>query len=142
MCKNIRNFYLKIFIFLVGKFTVYLNRHVFVMCIRVTRTFRLLQTYNGENVVWLIGISFLIGSSSNLQITRTCIKSWTRSILAQFRLLAFEGPIDLGKCPHNSDFIFDKIFIRLADNEDSYNILEGGRSKDYSQTDYLPFSLI
>ena len=29
--KNIRNFYLKFFIFLVGKFSVYLNRHVFVM---------------------------------------------------------------------------------------------------------------
>ena len=29
--KNIRTFYLKIFIFLVVKFSVYLNRHVFVM---------------------------------------------------------------------------------------------------------------
>ena len=29
--KNIRNFYLKIFIFLVRKFSVYLNRHVFVL---------------------------------------------------------------------------------------------------------------
>ena len=29
--KNIRFFYLKIFIFLVVKFIVYLNRHVFVM---------------------------------------------------------------------------------------------------------------
>ena len=29
--KNIRIFYLKIFIFLVVKFSVYLNRHVFVM---------------------------------------------------------------------------------------------------------------
>ena len=29
--KNIRVFYLKIFIFLVVKFTVYLNRHVFVI---------------------------------------------------------------------------------------------------------------
>ena len=31
--KNIRNIYLKIFIFLVGKFSVYLNRHVSVMII-------------------------------------------------------------------------------------------------------------
>ena len=30
--KNIRTFYLKIFIFMVVKFSVYLNRHVFVMC--------------------------------------------------------------------------------------------------------------
>ena len=29
--KNIRIFYLKIFLFLVVKFSIYLNRHVFVM---------------------------------------------------------------------------------------------------------------
>ena len=29
--KNIRIFYLNIFIFLVGKFSVYLNRYVFIM---------------------------------------------------------------------------------------------------------------
>ena len=29
--KNIRIFYLKIFVFMVVKFSVYLNRHVFVM---------------------------------------------------------------------------------------------------------------
>ena len=32
--KNIRIFYLKIFIFLVVKFSVYLNRHVFVMDVK------------------------------------------------------------------------------------------------------------
>ena len=32
--KNIRIFYLKNFIFLVMKFSVYLNRHVFVMCFK------------------------------------------------------------------------------------------------------------
>ena len=31
MKKNIRNFYMKIFIFLVVKFSAYLNRHVLVM---------------------------------------------------------------------------------------------------------------
>ena len=31
--KNIRMFYLKIFFFLVVKISVYLNRHVFVMCL-------------------------------------------------------------------------------------------------------------
>ena len=34
--KTIRMFYLKIFIFLVVKFSIYLNRHVFVMDVRVS----------------------------------------------------------------------------------------------------------
>ena len=60
----------------------------------------------------------------------TGLKSWTSSILNQFRLLtcelpALEGLIDLGKCcPDDSDFIFDQIFIRLIDNEDSHKILD------------------
>ena len=36
--KNIRNFYLKIFIILVGKFSVYLNRHVFIMFVKLNFT--------------------------------------------------------------------------------------------------------
>ena len=32
--KNIRIFYLKIFLFLVVKFSLYLNRHVFVMVLK------------------------------------------------------------------------------------------------------------
>ena len=35
------------------------------------------------------------------------------------------GPIDFGKCfPADSDFIFYRIFIRLADNEDSHKTLD------------------
>ena len=41
--KNIRIFYLKIFIFLVVKFSIYLNRHVFVMIIIKRLQCRLLQ---------------------------------------------------------------------------------------------------
>ena len=33
-------------------------------------------TYNGRNVVSTLGPSFLIGSSSYLQVTRTTIKAW------------------------------------------------------------------
>ena len=40
--------------------------------------FSLCYTYNDENVVWMIATVFLIGSSSNLQITGTDIKSWAR----------------------------------------------------------------
>ena len=57
---------------------------------------------------------------------RTCIKSWSSSILAQFRLLpVLEGTINLGRCcPDNSVSIFDQIFTGLADIEDSHNILD------------------
>ena len=34
------------------------------------------QTYNGENLVSTLVPSFLIGSSSFLQVTRTTIKAW------------------------------------------------------------------
>ena len=53
-------------------------------------------------------------------------KTWTSSILANFRLLvcglpALEGPIDFRKCcSDDSNFIFDGIFFRLAGNEDSH----------------------
>ena len=83
----------------------------------------------GKNIVLMIVTSFLIRSSSNLQITRTGIKSQTGSILAQFQLLAWELPtleglIDLGKCClDDRDFIFYQIFIRLAGNEHSHKIL-------------------
>ena len=42
--KNIRIFYLKIFIFLVVKFSVYLNRHVFVMGMLIG---------NNKKIIWL-----------------------------------------------------------------------------------------
>ena len=49
--------------------------------------------------------------------------------LAQFRLLAWElpdleGPVDFRKCPGDSDFIFDQIFIRFTGNEDSHKIFD------------------
>ena len=48
----------------------------------------------------------------------------TSSILA-WELAVLEGAIDLGKCcPNDSDFIFDRIFIRLADNVNNPNIFD------------------
>ena len=43
-----------------------------------------------ENIVDTIASSFFIGCYSNLQVTRTGIKSWTSSILGHFRLFALE----------------------------------------------------
>ena len=40
-------------------------------------------TYNGENLVSTLALSFLIGSSSFLQVTRTTIKAWMSSNLGQ-----------------------------------------------------------
>ena len=41
------------------------------------------DSYNGENVVSTLAPSFLIGSSSYLQVTRTSITSRTSSLLGQ-----------------------------------------------------------
>ena len=42
-------------------------------------------SYNGENVVVTLATSFLIGSSSFLQVTRTTITSRTNSNFGQVR---------------------------------------------------------
>ena len=47
-------------------------------------------TYNRENVVRSITTSFFIGATSNLQVTRTSIKSLTSSILVQIGLFTLE----------------------------------------------------
>ena len=48
------------------------------------------KTYNGENLVSTLAPSFLIGSSSLLQVTRTTIKAWMSSNLARIPLLTSE----------------------------------------------------
>ena len=47
-------------------------------------------TYNGENVVWRITTSFLIRSSSVLQVTRTAITSRMNLISGQIGLFTLE----------------------------------------------------
>ena len=57
------------------------------------RNRKLLLTYNGKNVVRSIASVILIGSSSNLQVMRTSIKSrtsWISGHIGLFTLLAFE----------------------------------------------------
>ena len=70
----------------------------------------------------MIATSFLIDSSSDLQIARTGIKIRQVRFWPSFdywhELPILEGLIDLGKCcPTDSEFIFDRIFIRLAGSE-------------------------
>ena len=47
--------------------------------------------YNGENLVSTLEPSFLIGSSSFLQITRTTIKAWMSSNLGRIPNLTLES---------------------------------------------------
>ena len=70
---------------------------------------KLTLTYNRENVVRSIASVILIGSSSNLQVTRTSIKSQTSSILGQIgpftlKLLALERQKIFPK-PYNGENI-------------------------------------
>ena len=61
--------------------------------------------------------SFLIGSSSYLQVTRTSITSRTSSKFGQIGLI-------MGKrCHHIFSAIFDRILFIFAGNEDMYKSL-------------------
>ena len=48
------------------------------------------MTYKGENLVSTLAPSFLIGSSSFLQVTRTTIKAWMSSNLGRIPPLTSE----------------------------------------------------
>ena len=84
------------------------------------------QTYNGENLVSTLVPSFLIGSSSFLQGTRTTIKAWMMlnfggisPLTAEFAALEHLKK-DLLACYHSSALIFDCIFFILAGNKKNY----------------------
>ena len=49
------------------------------------------STYNGRNVVNTLGPSFLDGSSSFLQVTRTTIKAWVFDDSSSFLQVTFKG---------------------------------------------------
>ena len=88
------------------------------------------------NVVSTLAPLFLIGSSSNWQVTRTSITSQTSLKFGQIRprtaeLAALERlekfPIDLKwekSCEHSSSFIFDLINLILAGKEDLHESLD------------------
>ena len=86
-----------------------------------------LLTYNGRNLVNTLAPSFLIGSSSFLQVTRTCMKAWMSSNFGKFatelrplidvrikfllNILKTNRPIKTKFCIHN---IIDKIYVILC----------------------------
>ena len=87
--------------------------------------------YNGENGVSTFSQLLLIRSFLYLQVTRTCIKSRTNSSFGQIGPLTTElaalerwkisHTLIMGKwCLHASLFIFDRIIIKVADNQDRH----------------------
>ena len=92
--------------------------------------------------------SFLIGSSSFLQATRTLIKSQMGSKLDSIRQKTYElaalerlekKTIDFKwekRCDHSSTFIFQWIFIILAGNKVSHKSLDGFEFRQVSITDF------
>ena len=88
-------------------------------------------TYNGEKGVSIFSRLLLLRSFLYLQVTRTCIKSRTSSNFGQIGPLSMElaalerlkkSPrLIMGKCClHASSFIFDRIIIKIAGNEDRH----------------------
>ena len=84
-----------------------------------------------QNDVSTFSRLFLIGSFLHLQVTRTCIKSRTSSNFGQIEVLTSElaalerlkksHRLIIGKwCLHASSFIFDRIIIKVAGNQERH----------------------
>ena len=85
------------------------------------------MTYNGRNLVNTLAPSFLIGSSSFLQVKRTCMRAWMSSNFGKFatelrplidviiklllNILKTNRPIKTKFCIHN---IIDKIYVVIS----------------------------
>ena len=98
-------------------------------------------TNNGENGLSTFSRLLLIRSFLYLQVTRTCIKSRTSSNFSQIGPLTTElaalerlkisRRLIMGKCCiHASSFIFDRIIIKVAGNQD--------RQKNLDEFDFRP----
>ena len=84
-----------------------------------------IYTYNGEKDVSWLAHSILNISSSNLQVTRTCIKSRTRSIwglLALERRNVFSILIMEYCCQQDRVFTFNPIIFKPENNRGSHRI--------------------
>ena len=91
-------------------------------------------TYNGGNDVSTFSRLFLIRFFLYLQVTRPCIKSRTSSNFGEIGPLTTElaalsvqkisHRLIMGKCcRHASSFIFDRIIIKVAGNQDRHKSL-------------------
>ena len=91
-------------------------------------------TYNGVNGVSTFSWLPLIRSFLYMQVMRTYIKSWTSSNFGQIRPLTWElaalehlkisHRLIMGKwCLHASSFVFDRIIIKVAGDQDRHKSL-------------------
>ena len=89
------------------------------------------MTYNGENGVSTFSLLLFIRSFLYFQVTRTCIKSRTSLNFGQIGPLTTELAVlehqnishrlIMGKwCLHASSFMFDRIIIKVAGNQDRH----------------------
>ena len=111
-------------------------------------------TYNGEKGVSTFSRLLLIQSCLYLQVMRTCIKSLMSSNFGQIGLLTTElaalerlknsHRLIMGKwCLHASLFIFVRIIIKVAGNQDRHKSLiefDFWAKSDHSFWSYLPLS--
>ena len=74
----------------------------------------------GRNVVATPANSFFIGSSSFLQVTSTCMKTWMSLNFCQIPPLTSD--FNILSCGHSSAFIFDWIFFILSGKEDNHRV--------------------
>ena len=84
-------------------------------------------TFNGENGVATFSLLLLIQSFLYMQVMRTCMKSRTSLNCGQIGPLTTElaalERLKIGKCLHSSLFIFDRIIIKVAGNQDRHKSL-------------------
>ena len=83
--KNIRIFYLKIFIFLVVKFSVYLNRHVFV--VDLPRNFKMYVLWRNKKTYPSLVINY--SSLASPMICHREYKFYIEIIYVKFRVVLF-----------------------------------------------------
>ena len=79
------------------------------------------------NVVTSLASSFLIGSTSFLQVIRTCIKAWMRSNFGQIPPLTTELPALerlKNQCLHFFSVAIDPNLLKLSGKEAIHNILD------------------
>ena len=100
---------------------------------RILALKKFLINYVGKMIVSTLVCSLLIGSLSNLQATRTGIRSQTSSNSGLIRRVTLE------LFALDCSFIFYRIFLKLADNLSRHKI---SRVQNLARVDYLLWSYL
>ena len=101
-----------------------------------------------DNVLTTLAPSFLIGSSSFFQVTRTTIKAWmslnfkyNQSQTVELTALECHKTICIDLqceicCDHSSTFFFEWIFLNLAGKKDTHKSLNEIEYPPHQTTNY------